>query len=547
MTEMMKRVDDFVKSEEAYKSTELPKGEHPAKGYGAPYKGAHMSRIMQGGGPPKMNGYNTSSVWKPWQLEAALESGKLNHLFKDVRQRGSNRGRQTGNNSTNGKIINMVYVRAEGKKHKYQLGREEDWMNVPITFPPVQSDDVSDEPLIIKAELEGYLVQRVFVDQEQLLSMGKIELEVMFGSEGLCRRTTMKFTVVQASSPYNIILGRTGMRELRAIPSTTHPMMKFPTPRGIATLVPRTTVIFECHQLKEKQILLEELPKEGMAEEDKNTVEEEVMVNPAFPDQKADHPTLFECKCEHHPSGTKVKDSWFGKKQSSDEGSRIMDQGRYRKAACSKDYYPLPEIDLKIKAVMGFPFKCFLDAYKGYHQIQMAKEDEEKTTFYTDQGNYCYTKMSFGLKNARATYQRLVDSAFQAQLGRNLKAYVDDMVIKSKTEQEMIRDIVETFENLRKVNMKLNPNKCSFGVKEGKFLGYMVTSEGIRANRKKTKAVADMQSPNTLKEMQSFSGKLVALNRFLSKSAERALPFFETLKNITKENKDDFWWTEEAE
>ncbi|GKE95399.1 hypothetical protein Tco_1580254 [Tanacetum coccineum] len=163
-------------------------------------------------------------------------------------------------------------------------------------------------------------------------------------------------------------------------------------------------------------------------------------------------------------------------------------------SACPKDYYPLPEIDLKIEAVMGFPFKCFLDAYKGYHQIQMSKEDEEKMAFYTDQGTYCYTKMPFDLKNAGATYQRLVDSPFQAQLGRNLKAYVDDMVIK----------------------------------------------KGIQANPKKTKAIADMQSPKTLKEMQSLSGKLAVLNRFLSRSAERALAFFDTLKNITKENKDKY-------
>ncbi|GJU18298.1 reverse transcriptase domain-containing protein [Tanacetum coccineum] len=95
--------------------------------------------------------------------------------------------------------------------------------------------------------------------------------------------------------------------------------------------------------------------------------------------------------------------------------------------------------------------------------------------------------------------------------------------------------------------MKLNPKKCSFGVDEGKFLGYMVTLEGIRANPKKTKAVTDMQSPKTLKEMQNLSRKLAALNCFLSRSAERALPFFETLKNITKENKDDYRWTEEAE
>ena len=103
------------------------------------------------------------------------------------------------------------------------------------------------------------------------------------------------------------------------------------------------------------------------------------------------------------------------------------------------------------------------------------------------------------------------------------------MVIKSRMEKELLADIAETFDNLRKINMKLNPKKCSFGVEEGKFLGYLISSEGIRANPKKTRAIANMQSPKSLKEMQSLSGKLAALNRFLSKSAERSLPFFETL------------------
>ncbi|GJR22197.1 reverse transcriptase domain-containing protein [Tanacetum coccineum] len=155
--------------------------------------------------------------------------------------------------------------------------------------------------------------------------------------------------------------------------------------------------------------------------------------------------------------------------------------------------------------------------------------------------------MPFGLKNAGATYQRLVDSTFQSQIGRNLEAYVDDMVIKSKDEKMLLADIAETFDNLKKINMKLNPKKSSFRVEEGKFLGHMVTSKGIRANPKKTKALADLQSPRTLKEMQSLSGKLAALNRFLAKSAERSLPFFNTLKNITKENKHEYRWTKEAE
>ncbi|GJZ40414.1 reverse transcriptase domain-containing protein [Tanacetum coccineum] len=105
--------------------------------------------------------------------------------------------------------------------------------------------------------------------------------------------------------------------------------------------------------------------------------------------------------------------------------------------ACPKDGYLVLKIDWKVESLCGFPFKCFLDAYKGYHQIQMAKEDEEKTAFITSQGIFCYIKMPFGLRNAGATYQRLVDKAFHKQIGRNLKVYVDDLVIKSRTEDEI--------------------------------------------------------------------------------------------------------------
>ncbi|GKD01259.1 reverse transcriptase domain-containing protein [Tanacetum coccineum] len=119
------------------------------------------------------------------------------------------------------------------------------------------------------------------------------------------------------------------------------------------------------------------------------------------------------------------------------------------------------------KSLLGFRLKCFLDAHKGYHQIQMAKEDEEKTSFYTNKGVYCYKKMPFSLKNAGATYQRLVDKAFSKQIKRILEAYVDDMVIKSRSEEDLLLDIQEIFDQLRAINMKLNSKKCSFGEKEG--------------------------------------------------------------------------------
>nr|GFA89625.1 reverse transcriptase domain-containing protein [Tanacetum cinerariifolium] len=184
-------------------------------------------------------------------------------------------------------------------------------------------------------------------------------------------------------------------------------------------------------------------------------------------------------------------------------------------------------------------------AYKGYHQIQLAKADEEKTDFHTGHGVYCYTKMPFGLKNAGATYQRLMDKAFESQAGRNIKVYVDDLVVKSHTKAEMVRDIEETFRTLRKVNMKLNPKKCSFGLAEGVFLGYVITPEGIKPCPDKTTAVLQLPSPQTVKEVQSLNGKLASLNRFLSKLAEKSLPLFQILKKCIK--KSDFRWTAEAE
>ncbi|GJX56927.1 reverse transcriptase domain-containing protein [Tanacetum coccineum] len=174
----------------------------------------------------------------------------------------------------------------------------------------------------------------------------------------------------------------------------------------------------------------------------------------------------------------------------------------------------------------------------------MTKEDEEKTAFITSQGIFCYTKMSFSLRNARATYQRLVDKAFHKQIGRNLEVYVDDLVIKSRTEDEIVRDIEETFKTRREINMKLNPKKCTFGVEEGMFLGYKVSSKGLKVCPDKVDVVLTLPSPKCLKDVQKLNGKFVSLNRFLAKSAEKSLPFFKTLKKCTK--KSDFHWTTEA-
>ena len=109
-------------------------------------------------------------------------------------------------------------------------------------------------------------------------------------------------------------------------------------------------------------------------------------------------------------------------------------------------------------------------------------EDQEKTVFVTPIGNYYYKLMSFGLKNVRDTYQRMITRMFEPQLGKSIEIYMDDMVVKSKLESEHINDLSNIFEILRRHKLQLNAFKCSFGVGSGKFLGYMVTYHGIRVN-----------------------------------------------------------------
>ncbi|GJQ89258.1 reverse transcriptase domain-containing protein [Tanacetum coccineum] len=169
----------------------------------------------------------------------------------------------------------------------------------------------------------------------------------------------------------------------------------------------------------------------------------------------------------------------------------------------------------------------------------------KKVNYHKSRDIYVYSKMGVCLKKPERPISLLVDKAFQRQIGRNLEVYVDDLVIKSRTEEEIIRDIAETFKTLRQINMKLNPKKCSFGMQEGMFLGYKVNTDRLKVCPNKADAVLSLPSPRCLKDVQKLNGKLASLNRFLSKSAEKSLPFFKTLKKCTK--KSDFQWTQEAE
>ena len=150
--------------------------------------------------------------------------------------------------------------------------------------------------------------------------------------------------------------------------------------------------------------------------------------------------------------------------------------------ACPKDPFPMPKIDQLVDAIVGHPWMNFLDAFQGYHQIPLTLDDQEKTAFVTPIGNYHYKVMSFDLKNAGSTYQRMMTRMFESLLGKNIEIYIDDMVVKSKVVSEHLGDLRVIFEILRSYRLRLNASKCSFGVGSSKFLGYMVTHKGIEVN-----------------------------------------------------------------
>jgi hypothetical protein len=199
--------------------------------------------------------------------------------------------------------------------------------------------------------------------------------------------------------------------------------------------------------------------------------------------------------------------------------------------ACPKDEFPLPIIDSLLDAAAYSELMSLLDCYSGYHQIWMKKEDEPKTSFITPSGTYCYLRMPEALKNAGGSFSRMIAKVLHSQIGRNELTYVDDIIVKSTKQENHIADLQETFANFRQAGLKLNPDKCVFGVKKGKFLVCLVSTKGIEANPSKIEAILRMEPPNTMKGAQRLAGRLASLNRFISRSAERNLPFFEILKS----------------
>ena len=183
-----------------------------------------------------------------------------------------------------------------------------------------------------------------------------------------------------------------------------------------------------------------------------------------------------------------------------------------------------------------------LDCFSGYHQIYMKEEDKASTSFITSFGTYCFVHMPEGLKNARSTFSRLTKRVLESQVGCNIFTYVDDIVIASKNKEDHLSDLAETFANMRDARLRLNPEICVFGVRQGKILGYLVSHRGIESNPTKIQAIINMTPSQSARDVQRLTSRLAALNRFISKSAEHSLPFLKTLCGA----KDFAWGPEQA-
>jgi hypothetical protein len=157
--------------------------------------------------------------------------------------------------------------------------------------------------------------------------------------------------------------------------------------------------------------------------------------------------------------------------------------------ATPKDNYPLPRMDQVVDSAANAAIMSLLDCFSGYHQCWMAQEDEEKTSFITPFGTFCFVCMPEGLKNAGSTFTRMTGTVFKTQIGKNIQAYVDDLIVKSSDRASHVNDLAETFANMRRVGLKLNPEKCVFGVTKGKILWCLISAKRIEANPDKIKAI----------------------------------------------------------
>ncbi|XP_068463951.1 uncharacterized protein [Phaseolus vulgaris] len=439
------------------------------------------------------------------------------------------------------------------------------------------------DPVVISVVTAGRKVHRVLVDQGSSADVrqpvevcGYLELRTTFTDGAASRTESIRYLVVNANSAYNILLGRPALNRLRAVPSTRHMKMKRPD-------LSSKMIVIKSDQEEARKCYKNSLKtKRGMVMEEQDEVAAVISRHiDAFTWTAADMPCIDpDFLCHHLTMNTNVRPVRQRRRKFNEERCLVVKEetqkllsaghireiqypewlanvvlvkkanGKWRMCvdftdlnkACPKDSYPLPNIDALVDSASGCKIMSFLDAFSGYNQIKMHPRDECKTTFMTETCNYCYKVMPFGLKNAGATYQRLMDKVLAHMLGRNVQAYMDDMVVTSHEKEQHSVDLEELFATIARYCLKLNLEKCVFGVESRKFLGFMLTETGIEANPDKCAAIIAMRSPTSVKEVQQLTGRMAASSRFVSTGGERGHPYFQCLKR-----NNCFAWTDECE
>ncbi|GKV46505.1 hypothetical protein SLEP1_g53487 [Rubroshorea leprosula] len=380
---------------------------------------------------------------------------------------------------------------------------------------------------------------------------GVITLPIYVGSEQRFRMASVSFLVIKMESAFNAILGRATLYGLKAVISQPHLCMKFPTPQGVGVLRGNQKMARAYYQDTFKKVELAAAPKSSSESCRPTQLGQQTMSisdiehRPKGVEQKAEPVELVETV----PLNPDIPERTIkvGTKLITEERAELLvfnpvlvkkPNGKWRMCidftnlneAYAKDPHPLPNVEKLVERAAGHAGMSFLDANLGYHQVQLLLDNQEKTAFYAGDAIYYYVMIPFGLKNAGATYQKLVQIVFKLQIGRNIEVYVNDMIVTSKRAEDHITDLNETFQNLRRAQMKLNPLKCTFAVESRKFLGYVVSKKGIEVNPEKVQAVQQMEPPKTVKDVQRLTGRVAVLHRFIARLAERCLPFFKVLR-----------------
>jgi hypothetical protein len=200
--------------------------------------------------------------------------------------------------------------------------------------------------------------------------------------------------------------------------------------------------------------------------------------------------------------------------------------------ATPKDEYPMPIVETLINAVAGNKILSFMDGNAGYNQIFMAPKDIHKTTFRVPSavGLFEYMVMTFGLKNAGATYQRAMNYIYHDLIGKLVEIYIDDIVVKSTSTGGHLEDLCQVLERTRRHGLKMNPKKCAFGVSAGQFLGFLVLQWGIEIGLKSQEAVRTMVPSTMKRELQQLICKISFVRRFISNLSRRIEPFMDLVK-----------------